>query len=208
MGAPRIILWDLETLPNLPQVLKVFPSLSNYPGLTIKASINTIICCGWKVYGEKKTHCINAWDFYRWTRDVNDDYSIVKAAYTILRGADVLVTHNGKRFDNKFLETRLAFHGLPPLPKEIIHIDTCQELKRSLLLFNNRLNTGAEFLTDSLKKEHEGWALWEKVSNRNPKAMRDMTSYCKQDVRVLEKVFKSLIPRIRSPKKTVEAING
>ena len=115
---PRIILWDLETLPDAREAIKVWTGLGNYPGLTLKASISSIICFGYKVYGkDKPVKCVAAWDFKtRWKKDINDDYMVVKAAYDVLRTADLIVTHNGKRFDQKHLNTRLIKHGFPPLP--------------------------------------------------------------------------------------------
>lgn len=190
---PRIILFDLETLPNLQQALKVWPGLGNYPGLTLKATITSIICAGWKVYGQKKTQCINAWDFKNWKKDVNDDEEVVKAIYEVLKGADAVVSHNGKRFDMKYLQTRLLVHGLPPLPK-IAHIDTCTLARGNLLSFNNRLGTIGEWLVDERKLSHEGWDLWVKVHNKDPKAMLKMEKYCRQDVILLEKIFRPLRP--------------
>lgn len=194
---PKIVLFDLETLPNLKEAMRFFPRLGDYPGLTLKASINSIICVGYKIWGEKQVHCLNAWDYHRWKKDVNDDFDLVKAAFEILKDADGVITHNGKRFDWKFLQTRLMVHGLPPLPK-IIHIDTCQEAKKSLMLFNNKLDTLAKALTNQSKMESGGWPLWEKVSNRDKKSMGLMSSYCKQDVLTLEAVFKRLRPFIKS----------
>ena len=190
---PRIIFWDLETIPNMTEVMKIFPGLSAYPGLTFKASITTIICFGYKIFGEKETKIINAWDFKSWAKDINNDYEVVKAAYEILKNADVIVTHNGRRFDLKFLQTRLAIHRLPALPK-IAHVDTCSVLKSNLLLFNNRLNTAGKILTNTEKLENGGWDLWVKVSNRHKPSMKLMSDYCKQDVNVLEKVFRKLRP--------------
>ena len=195
MSKPRIILFDLETLPNLNEALKVWPQLSNYPGLTLRATITSIICGGWKVLGEKKTHCINAWDFARWDRDVNDDFSIVCAIYKILYKADAVITHNGKRFDWKFLQTRLIKHGLEPLSK-IHHIDTCQVAKQNLFCFNNRLNTIGSVTNSGEKMTHEGWDLWVKVHGKDPMAMLTMSTYCKQDVDLLEAVYLKLRPLI------------
>lgn len=193
MGEPRIVLWDLETLPNLKEVMKVLPGLSAYPGLTLKASINSVICMGWKVFGEKEVHCINAWDFKsRWAKDVNDDFEVVKQAAKIIQDADAVVTHNGKSFDWKVLQTRLLFHGLKPLPK-ILHVDTRAESRKHLFMFNNRLNTLAKFFAQDEKLD-TGWDLWVKVANRDRKSMNKMTAYCKQDVMVLENIFKVMRP--------------
>ena len=197
MSEPKIILFDIETLANLREVMKVIPNLGDYPGLTLKASINSVICFGYKYLGGKRVNCINAWDFEKpWKKNINDDYHLLKEAYEVLKEADAVVTHNGKRFDWKFIQTRLLYHGFPPLPK-IRHIDTCEESKKNLFMFNNRLNTVAKFLTDSTKMENGGWDLWVDVSERKPKAMKLMEEYCKQDVLVLEKVFNKLRPVIK-----------
>ncbi len=199
MEGPKITIFDLETLPNMKEAMKVWPQLSNYPGLTLKATITSIICMGWKRYGEKKTHCINAWDYSaRWKKDVNDDYELVKAARDVLKDSDAVITYNGKRFDWKHLQTRILYHGLEPL-HNIHHIDAMQVAKRHLYAFNNRLTTIAQLTTDDDKLDHgEGWDLWVKVSERDPKAMKLMEKYCKQDVVVLEKVYNVLRPLINN----------
>jgi DNA polymerase elongation subunit (family B) len=194
----RIVLFDLETLPDFKEAMKVWPGLSAYPGLTLKASISSVICAGWKVFGQKRVECINAWDYPEWLKDVNDDRKVVEAISKILVGADVVVTHNGRSFDWKFLQTRLTRHGFPPLPK-LVHIDTKNECKKNLLLFNNRLQTASRFLTSEEKLENGGWELWVKVSERDPKAMRKMVKYCRQDVVALEAVFARLIPFVKLP---------
>lgn len=193
---PRIIFFDLEILADMREVRKVWFGIGNYPGLTLKASINSIICAGYKIYGEDKVHCINAWDWKtKWKKDVNDDEAVTKAIYEILKDADAVVTHNGKRFDWKFLQTRLLKWKLPILDK-IKHIDTCQVAKQHLFLFNNKLSTLAEFLTTEEKMDSGGAPLWCKVADRIPKAQKKMSDYCKQDVIALEEVFKRLKPFI------------
>lgn len=196
INGPRIVLFDLETLPDFEEAMKYWVGLSSYPGLTLKANITSICCAGWKVYGENPVSCINAWDFPEWLDDVNDDLKLVKAIASVLEGADCVVTHNGKRFDWKFLQTRLLIHKLPPLPK-ILHVDTCSVAKSNLLLFNNRLNTLGDSLTSEQKMEHEGWKLWVKTRDRDPAAMKTMEEYCKQDVLLLEKVFTRLKPFVK-----------
>ena len=198
--APKIVLFDLETLPDLQKVMEVFPSLSNYPGLTLKASINSIICFGYKVLPaigstkSQKPKVISAWDNAGlWSRDTNDDSWLCEKIIEILGDADCVITHNGKRFDWKFLQTRLVKHKLPPLPK-ITHIDTCELAKRNLMTFNNRLNTLGSFLSQGQKMGHEGWELWNKVSKRDIKAQNVMAKYCAQDVALLEKVYTKLLP--------------
>lgn len=202
MSKPKIVLWDLETLPDVRKHIRNLPEYnSDRYGLTLKADVNTILCFGYKLYNQGKVECKNVWDFKSGQKNINDDYELVKFAYNMLHDADAIVTHNGINFDLKFLNTRLSIHGLPPLPK-ITHIDTCSLSKNKLFLIKNRLNSLADALSTERKMENGGWSLWERLAlskweGSKEQISRDkntMSKYCKQDVVVLEKVFDKLKP--------------
>ena len=90
MSKPKIILWDIENAPNL------------------HASLGGMLCFGYKVLGEKKTHCISNWDFPGWeNRSIFDDKRLVKAAYDILTSADGQAYHYGSRHDLPYLNSLL-----------------------------------------------------------------------------------------------------
>ena len=188
MNQPKIILWDLETMTDLEMIMKRVPGLGNWPGRTLKGDMMSIICFGYKYLGEDKTHCLNSWDF---SDDINDDTALVHMAYEILKDADCIVTHNGKKFDVKILNTRLAKYGLPPLPK-VHHADTKVIAKRALSLYSNSLGEVAGFLGVAGKLENGGWDLWVRVMKGDKEAKKLMVDYCKQDVRALENVFLKL----------------
>lgn len=188
---PRIIFFDLETIPDLRQALLVWPGLSDFPGRTLKATLNSIVCFGYKVYGsDEPAKVISAWDFPEWLVDVNDDTPLLKAAMEILEGADAVITQNGKSFDEKVLNTRLLLKGLPLFPPTK-HVDT-KLLAKRFSFFSNSLKYLAEQLTESRKMENEGWSLWVKTHGRDPEACRTMSTYCAQDVEALEAIFRKL----------------
>lgn len=193
MSEPRIILFDLETIPDLNAALDVWPSLSNYPGLTFKASINSICCFGYKVFGDNSgAKIINAWDFPEWESNVNDDRPLLRAAYEILKDADAFITQNGKRFDEPVIQTRLLLRDMDTLSK-IRHVDT-KLLAKKFSFFSNSLKYLAEQLTERRKIENEGWRLWTRTHGglprvRDPEAERTMAEYCKGDVEALEAIY-------------------
>lgn len=204
MSKPKIVLWDLETLPNVRKHIRNLPEYnSDRYGLTLKADVNSVLCFGYKFLDEKEVHCKNVWDFSSGKKNINNDLDLIKFASKILSDADAIVTHNGNNFDLKFLNTRLTIAGLSPLPK-LIHIDTCSLSKNKLFLTKNRLNSLADALSTERKMENGGWQLWERLALSNfegdkaqiEKDKKTMTRYCKQDVVVLEKVFKKLLPYI------------
>lgn len=195
----KVVFFDLETMPDLPEAMKVFSSLSNYPGQSMKATINTVLCFGYKILGHKQAHVKSVWDYPKaWKKSVNADYELCKFAYEMLHDADAVITQNGKKFDWKFLQTRLMKHGLPTLPNHILHIDTKVVAKSNLFAFNNSLNILGETLLNEKKMKHSGWELWNDVYLKKPQAMKIMAAYCKQDVLLLEKLFNKLKPFIKN----------
>lgn len=196
MSEPKIVLFDLEVLNDLAEADKHWFNLSNWPGLTIKAQLNSIICFGWKLLGKNnKVNCITAWDYSTWNKNVNDDSELLRDAYKVLVDADCVVTHNGRRFDWPALQTRLLKYGPAVLPK-IKNIDTCKVASSNLHLFNNKLDNIGEYLLDDRKMKHEGRKLWTDCRARKPKAMAKMKAYCMQDVLLLEGAFNKLRPFI------------
>lgn len=196
MSEPRVVFLDLETLPNLRQALHVWPQLSNFPGRTLKASINSIICFGYKVLGESEARTISAWDFPEWDTDVNNDVPLLKEALKVLEGADAIITQNGKSFDEKVLQTRLLLNGLPGLPN-LSHVDT-KLLAKRYSFFSNSLKYLAEQLTpETPKQDNEGWNLWVRVYDREEDACLIMEEYCRNDVLALEAIYKRLRPAAR-----------
>ncbi len=185
---PKIVVFDLETMWIPEQWMRQDRAfaMGNWPGRTMKADINSIICFGYKIVGGE-SGVISSWDT---SSDVHDDSGVASFAYDLLHDADAVVTHNGKRFDWKFLQTRLLVNGLPLLPK-IAHIDTCALARKNFSLFSNRLKDLAALLTPE-RKIQTGGDLWTRVYQGDKKAMKDMAEYCEQDVIATEAVFQKV----------------
>ncbi len=208
----KIVFFDLEILSDADALHDVLFRVGDWPGRTLKATINSVICFGYRIAEEPgRPRCISAWDFPKlWRKNVNDDSAVCRAAYEVLRDADVIVTQNGKSFDWKFLQTRLLKHGLPVLPK-ILHLDTKLIAKANLFLFSNSLDAMTEFFEVKerkldVKKEK---GLWRRVSHREPRAQNLMAKYCKQDVAALEALFEKFRPFVKLPNpRVIEGKSG
>ena len=191
-SGPKIVAFDLETLPILREALKAWPGLSNFPGTTLKASLSSIICFGYKVLGEdSEAKVISAWDFPEWQTDVNNDMPLLRAAYEILKDADAVITQNGKSFDEKVIQTRLLLNGMDILPS-IKHVDTKYLAKRFSFFSNSLKYLSAQLSPERQKIENEGWNLWVRVYDREPEACAEMAAYCKGDVESLEAIWRKL----------------
>lgn len=199
MKPPKIITFDLETIWDINEWAceeRAF-GMSAWEGRTMKADINSVLCFGYQEHG-KDAKVISAWDFAsRYKKNINDDYEVVKAAYEILKDVDAVVTHNGKRFDWKFLQTRLKIHGLPNLPK-ITHIDTCAVARSEYSLFSNRLKDLAKFLGVTPKISTSGKNLWTRIYRGDKKAQVEMVKYCKQDVKTTTECALNMVNVIKN----------
>lgn len=189
---PKIVMFDLETLPDMNAAMERFAGISQWPGKSIGADMNSIICFGYKILGDKRARCESIWDIDPdWSKNVNDDSALCQFIYDTLHDADGIVTHNGEKFDIKVLNTRLKKYGLPGLHK-ILHVDTCQLAKSKLKLSSNSLDNVASHLGCRRKLKHDGWGMWVRVRQGDPTAARLMAKYCIQDVEVLHEVFEAL----------------
>jgi hypothetical protein len=196
MDPRKILLYDIETMPDMNAAMEKFPQLSDYPGLTLKGEINSIICFGYKWYGDgKKAKCVSVWDMDDWDGDINNDKSLCLFIHGLMEEANYVVTFNGKRFDERVIWTRFAEHRLPLLRK-VKHYDLYQVIKRHFSFFRNNLKTAAKKLTREFKMSNEGWGLWVKVWKGVKASMKEMARYCAQDVNVMEPMLDKLMPLI------------
>lgn len=125
--------------------------------------------------------------------DVKTDTALLQSLWELLDEADVVIAHNGRRFDVPKINTRFLKAGmLPPSPYK--QIDTLAEAKKYFKITSNRLNFIAEFLGLGSKAETGGFALWDECMRGKKSSFRKMLKYNIQDVRLLEEVYLKLRP--------------
>jgi len=182
----KIIVWDIETTPIIANTWDLYPKYLSHDNIIQDW---TIICGAWKEIDKTTVHAVKV-------DNVGDDYEVVKKLREVLASADVLVHHNGDRFDIKKLNARLIFHNLPPLPK-IPTVDTLKEAKKIAAFTSNRLDYLSKFLIGE-GKIHVEYGLWLDVMKGSKKALKEMVEYNKVDVLRLEAVYLRLRPYMKS----------
>lgn len=120
-----------------------------------------------------------------------DDSSIVAILYDLYEKADAIVMHNGKKFDHRMVQTRGVYHGYGKLPT-IKVIDTLEMAKKVLRLPSNKLDSIGAYFGLGRKEVTTGIDLWKRVQENEEGAMKEMVSYCIQDVELLEAVYYQL----------------
>ena len=132
-GSSKILLLDLETGYNICTAFSLWQD--GLPWSSIQSE-RYIICASYKWLGQKTIYNISILDdMKRFKKDPTDDKYMVKEFRKILDQADMLVYHNGDKFDLRFLNTRTVLHGLPP-PPPIPTMDTLKVAK-SVFYFNS-----------------------------------------------------------------------
>lgn len=124
-----------------------------------------------------------------------NDERIVRGLWKVLDEANIVIAHNLKKFDKKIAQTRFLKYDLK-FPSHYQEIDTLQELRKHFKITSNKLDYVAKkFLGIGSKKPTDSSLWMDCIGNPyhgikpSEKAIKDMSLYCDQDVRVLEDVY-------------------
>ncbi len=181
----KVLLLDIEWRPTKAYVWQAWDE-----NITPEKIIEHggLLCVGYKWLGENKTHLLSDWE--------HGHAAMVKGIHAEISVADAVVTYNGDKYDLRKLEGEFVLADLPP-PPTVTSIDVLKAVKK-FGFFMNRLGFIGPFMGLGTKVEHEGFSLWSKVNNGDVRAQAKMARYCKQDVKLLEKLYRKIRPYIRN----------
>lgn len=180
----KILVLDIETAPIKAYVWRLF---DQNVGLNQIIDNGGIICVGLKWIGDRQTYMFSDWE--------HGHDEMLLQTYEMMSEADAVVTYNGDAFDLKKLHGEFLMAGLPA-PPPVTSIDVYKSVKK-LGLVSGKLGFVGPLLAQGSKIKNEGFDLWKKVMDGDPRAQRRMEKYCIQDVRLLEKVYKKIKSYIR-----------
>lgn len=190
--------------------LKVEDEVRNHKVLIFDVETLPIVAYAWKVWDENisdnqiiKDWCILSWSA-KWLHDdkimsdvltkrealTRNDRRIIANFWKLLEEADVVIAHNGKRFDIKKVNTRLWKHKLPK-PSSYKVIDTLSSVKSVFSLNHNGQNAIANFLEIDEKLDTD-FELWAACDTGDTDSLNYMVTYNEQDVRMLEEIYLSM----------------
>lgn len=125
-----------------------------------------------------------------------NDKRITQSLWELINEADIIIAHNGKRFDEKRMNTRFFKYNLNP-PSSYIMIDTLVHMKRKFQFTSNKLDWVAHDFLGLEGKIKTDFSLWEDCYNGDADALERMRKYNDQDVLVLEELYLKLRPWIQ-----------
>ena len=190
MQKPKIRLIDIETSPIITETWDLYPERISYDCIRQDWRI---ICAAWKDLDSDTVHSISPLSRKNPNReDVLDDWYVVNELHRVISDSDIIVAHNGDRFDFPKINTRAIFHGMKPI-RPNASVDTLKIAKRHFKFTSNRLDYLGKFLGAGEKIKVDR-ATWSRALDGDRSAIRELAEYNKQDVRLLESVYNILRP--------------
>lgn len=184
MTKPNILFIDIETTPNLAwtwgyyetDVLEVVKEWEILSVACKYLTLKPIAFAGQDKFSEEE---------------------IVKFIWKQLDQADVVIAHNGDRFDIRKINAKFLKYGLTP-PSPYKTVDTRTVAKRYFALNSNKLDYIGKYLNLGQKIHHEGMPLWFDCMEGKAEAWKTMRTYNVNDITLLEKIYLKLRPWIKN----------
>jgi DNA-directed RNA polymerase subunit RPC12/RpoP len=189
---PKVLIYDIETAPILAYIWGLW---ENNVSLDQIHSDWYILSWSAKWLGSPTNEIMYA--DQRNAKNIENDKSILGYIWELLDQADIVITQNGKAFDQKKLNSRFIIHGFQP-PSSYKHIDTLEIAKKHFGFTSNKL----AYMSDKLNKKYKkldhskfaGFKLWKECLSGNMQAWKEMEKYNKHDVLALEELYSKIIP--------------
>lgn len=182
----KILLIDCETAPNKVYSWGLFDQ---------NIAINQIVEPGYTLSWAAKWH--NKKEIMY--GDIQEGKTkFLERIYKLLEEADVVVHYNGNRFDVPVLMAEFVQQGWTP-PAPFKNVDLYSTVKRRFKFPSNKLNYVSKALGLGEKTAHRGMDMWKEVMDGNKASWKEMKTYNKQDVVLLEKLYNVLKPWVISP---------
>lgn len=194
----KILILDIETAPNLAYV---WGAWKQNVGQNQWVKQSHIMSYAAKWLGDDNI-------FYEENRD-GDDYNLVFNLFTLLHSADIVVAHNGQKFDLPTILGRGAVHNLLP-PSPYFVVDTCLSARKEFRLMSNSLANLCELFGLKKKEDHKkfpGFELWKECLLGNEEAWEEMREYNIADILALEELYLRMRPYIRNHPNVVRDIH-
>lgn len=183
---PKILILDIETAPILANVWGLW---KQNVGLNQIDRDWYMLCysCKWLYSDEVLSGKLNKEEMMN-----HDDKRITEELWVLLDEAELVVAHNGQRFDIPKINTRFLIHGLKrPSPYKII--DTLLLVRKQFGFSSNKLDALAGYLGFDHKLDTD-FTLWSRCIKGDVEAMEYMSKYCDRDILLLEEVYLELRP--------------
>jgi hypothetical protein len=187
---PKVLLLDIETLPMVIHSWSLF--MKNYsPKNIIHPTLPLMWAAKWLYSTEIMSDILTPGEAIN-----RDDSRILKSVWKLMDEADIIIAHNGDRFDIKKLNGFFFHHDMMP-PSDFQSIDTLKQSYKTMNLDSHKQEWITRYRCLEEKFETD-YMLWVRCANGEQEALDEMESYCEQDVNGLEDMYIALLPWMKS----------
>lgn len=156
-----------------------------------------LLSYAWKWMGEKKIHFKSLRDYPLYKENLENDYYLLRDLRDLMDESNVIIAHNGDKFDIRVIQGRFIRYGIKP-PSFFRTVDTLKVCQSQFKIESNRLNFVADYLGIGRKLPHTGLDLWERCMQGQDAAWDMMGRYNKHDIFLLEGVYDVIRPYIKN----------
>lgn len=117
---------------------------------------------------------------------------LVKKLWKLFNDSDILVAHNGDRFDIRKANALFIRYKLKP-PAPYKSVDTLKIARKIGFFDSNRMDYLTKLMFNDRKKP-SGLQLWLDCMKGDKRAFKKMEEYCEHDVVLLHKLYQELKP--------------
>jgi len=121
------------------------------------------------------------------------DEAVVKKIHALFSEADIIIFHNGDKFDMKKFNARAAQYGLDPIP-ETKTIDTLKIARKYFSFTSNKLGDLCEILNVKYRKLSPRQGDFFAAATGDISAVKRIEKYGKGDIPTLRDIYKKLRP--------------
>lgn len=190
MNKPRILTLDIETAPTLAYVWRAWKQNISSVQIVDNSYILSI-AAKWLDSEEI---------LYKDNRGGYDGDDLLKWIAELLDEADIIIAHNGQRFDEPWIIGELARLKInPPSPYKIV--DTLLTARKHFNFIHNSLDHLCKVFKLKRKSSHAkfvGFKLWIECLANNPAAWDEMEKYNVQDIIILEELYLRILPWMKN----------
>jgi DNA polymerase elongation subunit (family B) len=202
----NILFLDIETMPNVGAFWAAGYDINIGPEAIIQERF--ILSAQWAWNNERTVHGKLA-DIKK-----RDDSQVIKEVTKLIEKADLVVGHNIRKFDLRWLAGRAALLGLPPTRSKFVkHIDTMKLAKEALYLNSYKMDYLCKKfgIKGKVKTSFSDWmAILEVDKNPNLAKTRAeyLLKYGKNDIIMNRQLLFKLLPHIKLTKKIEMMLHG
>lgn len=187
---PKILILDIETSPLKAYVWKRWKE-----NISLDQTISEwfMLCWSakWLFSAETMSCSVTPEDVLK-----EDDSRILKPLWELLNTADIVITHNGDKFDLPKINSRFLLNNLPPTTP-FHSIDTKKVACNQFGFSSNKLDALAGYFGIEHKLDTD-FNLWKRCLEGDKEALNYMEIYNVKDVEILEEVYLKLRPWIKN----------